>query len=197
MYLIFFQHDVVLATKINAFIKYPFGALNSKAEIINSSFKLRYEWLTLLRKKLRCMKFYQPYPSKVVIEGKIVRDCWWKIKLPFITEENFAWLFPDKDIFYKIQPKPSYRPKSTVYLYKVEGGLFHQAFGVYPDLLKTPVSHLGKVYNANIADFVLLKFSKKTSKLEIIYKLNIYTTDGVKVEPHIQPRYLRLGRPKN
>jgi len=166
-------------------------------EMVRKHSKLRYEMLTLLRNKIkRNMKFYQPYPTKIVIEGEAKRLCWWKIKFPYFSEEMVDCIFPDRGLFYTIQPKASYRPKSTVTMYKVEERQYGIAFGLTGDLITTSVNHSGKLFKAKIADYVLLRYSKKKSRLDIIYKLNIYTSDGVKIDTHIQPRYLKLGRPK-
>lgn len=168
------------------------------AAIISSNFKLRFEMLALLRQKIkRNMKFYQPYPTKLVIEGEKKRDCWWKVKFNSFTEEMLTILFPDRDLYYLIQPKKSYRPKSTVTMYKVTEFQFEITLGVARDILNTTVVHLGQIYKVMLSDFIIVKHSKKTGIFEVIYKLEISTSDGIKVEPQIQPRYLRLGRPKN
>jgi len=124
--------------------------------------------LALLRNKIRQnMKFYQPYPTKVVIEGEVKRLCWWKIKFPFFSEQMLEFVFPHLGCFYKIQPKASYRPKSTVLMYKVDDMKFATAFGVTSDLLTASVHHLGKLFKAQIADYVLLQYSKKSLCLSL------------------------------
>jgi len=141
------------------------------------------------------------YKSAVacIIILSIISKYWWSKNKRLLVEAK-VW-FNTTKLFRCFIPRQSWnystychvQTKIKVTILKVTSSYFHSVLNTSE--LSNVVTHIGLSFRAKISDYVIIKYSSSTSKLEVIYKLTIFTSSSIKLD-HIQPKYLRLGRPK-
>jgi len=128
--------------------------------------------LDIVKKKIcASMRYFQPYPSSVLIGICRIRANWHRIKMNCIPKHLFEILVPLQ--FSKIQPCPEFRPNSKVTLLVITEQQFSVALGWELQTFHKPISYYGSPFLAKVPK-IIIKHSATSNKLEFIYIVDVY-----------------------